>query len=75
MGTDPIREIARAAARVKAARNKQPKRVRLHPLDWQLLERRYGVKKTGIMSPPLVMGIPVELDCAVRRGEPVADYE
>lgn len=85
MGTDPMSEIARAAALVRRAgrqprrAGRQPRRVRVHPLDWALLKRRYGVDGVDdsdpISSNALVMGIPVHLDCAVRRGHPEADYE
>ena len=74
MGSDPLSEIAHAAARVRRA-GRRPIKVRVHPLDWELLRRRYGTDGADtVASNARVMGIPVELDCAVRRGHPEADY-
>ena len=74
MGSNPIHEIARAAALVRRA-GRTPVKVRVHPLDWELLRRRYGMKGAATVAlNASVMGIPVELDCAVRRGHPEADY-
>lgn len=73
VSTDPLAEMKDMLARVRAARARpMPKLVRIHPLDLPVLKRTsVDAPTTGLDR---VLGIPVELDCAVRRGHPEVDY-
>ena len=82
MKSDPdalVAVIGETLAQVKAAKRKEPKRFRIHPLDVQMLEKRYPVSKeegyTLSESIKKLMGVPVQWDCGVRRGQPEVDYE
>jgi len=58
-------------AQVRAARHKpMPRKVRIHPLDLPVLKRHTGEPVPG---DGLDM-VPLEIDCAVRRGHPEIDY-
>jgi hypothetical protein len=72
--------IGEALATVQASRFKaQPTCFRIHPLDVQVLERRYPVDPekgyTLRDSIKKLMGVPVMEDCGVQRGYPEVDYE
>lgn len=70
---DPMDEIMRASAQVRAARARvRPSLLRVHPLDLAAIPRSRGVPFGGMDITRLV-GIPVEPDCAVPRGEPVVE--
>lgn len=68
-----LEDIKRAVAILQGGRFKHPVRVRMHPLDIQLLERKYGGDSDAVFHK--IVGVPVELDCAVTRGRPIAEYE
>jgi hypothetical protein len=70
--------IGEALAKVKAVEH-QPKRFRIHPLDVQTLEKRFPVGPTASYSLSesinKLLGVPVQWDCGVPRGQPEVDYE
>jgi len=68
-----LEDVKRAVAVLRAGRFKHPVKVRMHPLDVQAMRRKYG-GDTGAVLHRLV-GVPVEEDCAVPRGRPIAEYD
>ena len=83
MSRDPdalVAVIGETLAEVKAKQFKrQPVRIRIHPLDVQLLEKKYPVSETeGYTlneSIRKLVGVPVQSDCGVRRGIPEVDWD
>ena len=61
-------------AQVRVARHKpMPRKVRIDPLDLPVLKRHTGEPVPGD-GLDMVLGVPLEIDCAVRRGHPEIDY-
>ena len=74
MSADPLAEMRRMLAQVRVARHKpMPRKVRIHPLDLPVLKRHTGEPVPG-SGLDMVLGVPLEIDCAVRRGHPEIDY-
>lgn len=67
-------QINSAAATLRKKKYKKPIRVRIHPLDMQVIQRRYNPEPSPEQIEAL-MGYPLEIDCAVRRGHPVTEYK
>ena len=67
-----LEDLKRAVAILQAGKFKHPVKVRMHPLDIQLLQRKYGGDPGAVHM--RIVGVPVEEDCAVPRGRPVAEY-
>lgn len=79
MKTDPdalLSEISDAVATVKGA-PAPPKLFRIHPLDVQMLLKRYPAPEDYSFASVIkkLIGVPVQEDCGVRRGHPEVDYE
>lgn len=73
-----LTEISEAVVQVKARSGALPRRFRIHPLDVQLLLKRYPLPEgefSFASSIKKLMGAPVEQDCGVLRGHPQVDWE
>ena len=62
-------QIRQAAAVLAAGQAKRPMKVRMHPLDIAKIQKAHP------SSIATVLGIPLEMDCAVQRGVPEVEYK
>lgn len=68
-----LEDIKRAVAILNAGRFKHPVKVRMHPLDIAAAKKKYGGDPDAVLH--RLIGVPVEPDCSVTRGRPIAEYE
>jgi len=68
-----LEDLRRAVAILRTGRHKHPIKIRMHPLDMNAMARKYGGDPNAVIEK--IAGAPVEMDCAVPRGRPVAEYD
>jgi hypothetical protein len=67
-------EMYRQLALLRLRRHRYPRKVRVHPLDLAQIPHGSPSLRRG-MDITRLAGVIVEPDCAVPRGQPVAEYE